>query len=130
MRREIAVAIVLLIVGIASFSYLIIKSNPSEENLPEGAAIVLIIEGSYNPAQTESFLPKRITVTLGVNDTIVWINEDTQPHTVTSTKGIFDSKLLQPGGKWVHTFTQPGNYPYYCQPHPWMTGEVVVLGSM
>jgi len=67
-----------------------------------------------------------------VGDEVVWKNADTAAHTVTSgtpttgPDGIFDSGLFAPGKSFPHTFTERGNFPYYCIVHPWMTGTVIV----
>ncbi|HEY1248398.1 MAG TPA: plastocyanin/azurin family copper-binding protein, partial [Nitrososphaera sp.] len=47
--------------------------------------------------------------------------------------GTFDSSpnfnpLIAPGGKFSHTFTQAGGFPYYCSLHPNMIGTVIVAG--
>ncbi|MEM3032421.1 MAG: plastocyanin/azurin family copper-binding protein, partial [Nitrososphaerota archaeon] len=47
-------------------------------------------------------------------------------HTVTSDQGLFDSGLFGQGMTWAFTFVRPGEYPYHCTPHPWMTGTVNV----
>lgn len=67
-----------------------------------------------------------------IGDTVVWKNADTATHTVTSgtpTDGhddIFGSALLSPGKSFTQTFSEEGTFPYFCLPHPWMTGEVIV----
>jgi len=47
-------------------------------------------------------------------------------HTVTSTTGLFDSGILNPGQTWSYTFVQAGVYNYYCTLHSWMKGNVTV----
>ncbi|MBT5206234.1 MAG: hypothetical protein HOM00_03905, partial [Acidimicrobiaceae bacterium] len=32
------------------------------------------------------------------------------------------------GDSFSHTFTEAGTFDYFCTPHPWMTGTVVVDG--
>lgn len=76
-----------------------------------------------------AFQPVTLQVTAGT--TVVWDNDDTMPHTVTSganrtADGKFDSGDLQPGRTFSYTFTKPGVYPYYCVYHPTMNGTVVV----
>lgn len=68
-----------------------------------------------------------------VGDTVVWKNGDQAKHTITSgtiedgPDGIFGgSKFLVPGESYKFTFTEKGQYPYYCIIHPWMTGVVTV----
>jgi plastocyanin len=71
-----------------------------------------------------TFVPGRIQITAGT--TVVWRNEDQLIHTVTANDKSFDSGLLQPGKTYRRTFDKPGQYPYYCLPHPFMKGVVVV----
>ncbi|HZP51041.1 cupredoxin family copper-binding protein [Actinocrinis sp.] len=73
-----------------------------------------------------AFAPASLTVNEG--DTITWTNQDTAPHTVTTTGGpeSLNSPYLSKGQSWSHTFTQPGMYMYYCTVHPDMRAEVIV----
>jgi plastocyanin len=73
-----------------------------------------------------AFAPASITVNEG--DTITWTNQDTAPHTVTTTSGpeSLNSPSLSKGQSWSYTFTQPGMYMYYCTVHPDMRAEVIV----
>ncbi|MFN2563479.1 MAG: cupredoxin domain-containing protein [Gemmatimonadaceae bacterium] len=71
-----------------------------------------------------TFVPGRIQITAGT--TVVWRNDDQLIHTVTANDKSFDSGLLQPGKTYRRTFDKPGQYPYYCLPHPFMRGVVVV----
>jgi plastocyanin len=75
----------------------------------------------------DTFAPK--TVTVHVGDTVRWINDDDDAHTVTATDGSFDSKGLDTNASWTHTFTKPGAYKYFCELHPFMKGTVVVKGG-
>jgi plastocyanin len=71
-----------------------------------------------------TFVPGRVQISAGT--TVVWRNEDQLVHTVTANDKSFDSGLLQPGKTYRRTFDKPGQYPYYCLPHPFMKGVVVV----
>jgi plastocyanin len=59
--------------------------------------------------------------------TVEWVNDDPVAHSVIATTGAFDSGLFDPGGTWQYRFTEPGTYTYSCQPHPFMTGTIVVV---
>ena len=87
-------------------------------SIPSGASIT-----------PPGYSPDVITVVIGMNSTVTWVNNDNVPHTVTSrTAGGFDSKELDPGKSFSWTFTLPGTYYYYCTYHPTvMTGEVIVV---
>lgn len=89
---------------------------------------ILIVPGSFNPSQPENYVPKVVRVVSGYNSTVIWVNaeEVAVGHTVTSDQGLFDSGLFGQGMSWVFTFIRPGEYPYHCTPHPWMTGTVIV----
>lgn len=71
--------------------------------------------------------PADITVPAGT--TVVWLNKGKEDHTVTADDKSFDSGLKKTGGTFSRAFGQPGNYSYYCQPHPWMKGTVQVVAS-
>ncbi|MFL6492799.1 MAG: plastocyanin/azurin family copper-binding protein [Nitrososphaera sp.] len=97
------------------------------------ATSVSIVTGSSTLTDT-AFQPNPVEVSVG--DTVTWTNGDTQPHTVVSGEngqpsGEFDSSpnfnpLIAPQQTFSHTFTQAGQYPYYCALHPNMVGTVSV----
>ena len=66
------------------------------------------------------------TLTRPVNSTVTWYNGDTTTHTVTSETGVFASPYLTPGASFSYKFTQRGTFPYHCEPHPNMTGTIVI----
>jgi plastocyanin len=71
-----------------------------------------------------SYLQPRLEVTVGT--TVEWANRDPLPHTITAVDRSFDSGLIQPGDVFRHTFTRAGSFTFYCIPHPFMKGLVVV----
>ena len=97
---------------------------------------VSIVPGASTLTDT-AFSPSSIEVTVG--QTVVWTNDDSAFHTVTSgTAGAadagkeFDSGLKGPtaltskGKTFEHTFDRIGDYPYFCTLHPAMVGNVIV----
>ena len=74
-----------------------------------------------------TFNPQQITVKAGT--TVLWINGDDIPHTVTSKTIAFRSKALDTDDKFSFTFATPGKYDYFCSLHPHMTGMIVVEAS-
>lgn len=71
-----------------------------------------------------NYVQPRLQITVGT--TVEWKNNDPLPHTVTATDKSFDSGLIQPGKTYRHTFTKAGTYNFFCVPHPFMKGVVVV----
>ena len=93
-----------------------------------GGTSVSIVPGSSS-LTTDAFQPNPIQV--GVGDTVTWTNDDAQPHTATSGQnatpdGRFDSGIMAPQGTFEHTFTEAGEFPYFCLLHPNMVGTVSV----
>jgi len=90
--------------------------------------IVRIIPGSWDINQRDNYIPKNIRVVVGVNHTVVWINDEDidVAHTVTHDNRVFDSGLFGKGMNWTWSFKEPGQYQYHCVPHPWMRGSVEV----
>lgn len=97
-------------------------------NINEGAS------GEDCEVKNTCWGPSEITIEPGT--TVVWVNMDISNHTVTSGDvrdpntwaKIFDSgfSLIKPSEQWEFTFTEPGQYPYFCRLHPWMYGIVIV----
>jgi len=114
------------IVGYGPFELL----HPAPEAPAESPikVYVSIIPGSWNPNQPDNYVPKNIMVLTGVNNTVIWTNDEELDitHTVTSDEGIWDSGLFGKGEKFIYTFNQEGVFSYHCIPHPWMKGSVSV----
>jgi len=62
-------------------------------------------------------------LTVKPGDTIVWVNKDPFPHTVTSKSGRFDSQTIASGKSWKYTAAKKGEFAYVCSFHPTMTGQ-------
>ncbi|PAY08244.1 amicyanin [Bradyrhizobium sp. UFLA03-84] len=70
-----------------------------------------------------SFAPNPLDVKVGT--TVTWTNRDDIPHTVVCA-GKFRSKTMDTDGTFSFTFTEPGEYKYFCSLHPHMTGSIKV----
>ena len=82
-----------------------------------GATHTVIMEGV-------AFVPETLTVKRG--DTVVWVNKDMFPHTVTAKDGSFDSRAMAPNKTWKLVARKIGTFPYVCTLHPTMKGILVV----
>ncbi len=58
-----------------------------------------------------------------------WINRDPIGHTATADDGSWGSALIGPGEVFEQRFDEEGRFPFYCIPHPFMTGVVIVEGG-
>jgi plastocyanin len=82
-----------------------------------------IVEPTDNP---DDYKFEQTSVTVTAGDTVTWVNQGLDTHSVTADGNIFDSKDIDAGKSWTYTFATPGTFTYYCDPHPWMTGTVIV----
>jgi len=98
-----------------------------------GLVAAAIAASPVSAAETEvkidnfTFNPQQITVKAG--DTVIWVNHDDIPHTVTSKTMAFRSKAMDTDDKFSFTFATAGKYDYFCSLHPHMTGTIVVEAS-
>src|SRR5713101_5900782 len=88
-----------------------------------GASVAVSMpSGAGNPNGAPGYAPAMLKVAIGVNNTVVWTNNDNAHHTVTSTpsSGGLHSGDMAPGAVYNYTFTAPGTYNYTCDYHSWM----------
>jgi plastocyanin len=96
--------------------------EPVKVIMPEGAGIKKEGQVYYDPK----------TLQIPVGATVLWVNEDSTMHTVTSgnsqegPNGVFDSSIIAAGDAFEFIFTSQGKEDYYCIVHPWMTGSIEV----
>jgi plastocyanin len=95
------------------------------------AALGLAVACAPPPPRTHAveirgfaYLPARLEVAVG--DTVMWVNRDVVPHTVTRDGGRWDSGSVEGERAWRLIVTPPGSQSYYCAFHPTMRGVLVV----
>ncbi|GAA3030820.1 hypothetical protein GCM10020000_04530 [Streptomyces olivoverticillatus] len=72
-----------------------------------------------------AYAPSSLTISKGTK--VTWTNDDSAPHTVTSSgSGPLHSPTLDRGGSYSYTFDSASTFGYYCTVHPYMHGTVVV----
>lgn len=67
-----------------------------------------------------AFTPADVTVMQ--SGSLLWVNGDTQVHTVTADDGSFDSGDIAAGGSFSYTFNAIGPHTYHCKYHVEQTG--------
>ena len=101
------------------------------------AGIKVVIPDGTSLNHALNFSPNDITLVIGVNNSVTWVNDDSTEHTATFTSGPAGANLasisgdIQPGTSFGPvTFSVPGTYAYHCQFHPgWMRGTIIVLAA-
>ena len=79
--------------------------------------------------QVFQFMPNVLEVKAGT--TVIWTNKDNIEHSITNglpgkPGGKFDSGFFTQGKTFSFTFTEAGEYPYFCMRHNSMQGMVRV----
>jgi plastocyanin len=58
---------------------------------------------------------------------VIWLNQDSAPHTATADDGSFDTGTIDEGKLKSETFKTPGTFTYHCEIHPQMHGTIEVV---
>lgn len=100
-------------------------SSSTSSPTPDEGRIVSIVANS----RSNSYAPNPIEIIVG--DTVTWINDDSSPHTVTSSngRGAFGSDIMMNKETFTFTFDNEGEFPYFCTLHPSMIGKGLVTAS-
>ena len=124
--------IVVALVGMLLLGSVVACSSPASESSSSGAgsqseapaANTVIVDGMR-------FTPAVLTIKAG--ETVTWKFQDEGiGHNVVSVvTNIYQDKELDSGtpqmrGEYQHTFAEAGVYDYNCEPHPDMTGQIIV----
>lgn len=117
MSKIVWVVIGVIVVVLIIFGILSTRSNSNKNVQSSTVRNVSIKNIAFNPS--------KITVAKGT--TIIWTNNDSATHTVTSNNDSFTSSGdLAPGASYEVTFKNTGNYGYFCSIHSQMTGQIIV----
>jgi len=108
--------------GFARWGRIFSPGDPVEEiaAAPAGVRVVEVDIAQVAYRESEIRVPPGTVVR--------WINRDPIGHTVTADDGSWGSALIGPGEVFEQRFDESGAYSFYCIPHPFMTGVVIVGG--
>lgn len=132
---------VLAVVGAAAVLSACAGSAAPSSATPQAAAATSTPSAATTPATTAKpaantvqitmfkFAPASIEVARGT--TVNWTNQDQILHTVSAgtpakKSGQFDQRMPDVGAKFSYEFKEAGTFPFFCDIHQFMTGEVVV----
>jgi len=138
------IAIITLVIGLSvGIGYYQVFYLPEQSAKPSVSENILnpveetrikMIPGSASESQQDNFVPKLVNLQLGIDNHVIWINDDNVAHTVTPDRraedgysGEFGSPgVIMPGESYEFIFTESNEVSYHCTPHPWMKGTVIV----
>jgi plastocyanin len=93
-------------------------------------AEVIIPNGNFGVSGSSFYIPLNLEIAVGT--AVIWVNEDSVPHTIQSQDefgkviALFNSGPLNTGDRFESTFEESGVYNYFCSFHPWRVGLVTV----
>ncbi|MEO9362651.1 MAG: plastocyanin/azurin family copper-binding protein [Nitrososphaera sp.] len=129
-----------LAVGMAFIIAFSLFAQNSHVATAKMVSTVVIPQNAGIPNSGINFEPQEITVVIGYNSTVRWINRDTVSHfieasttddpafwnaTANGTLHPRPDAFIAPGQDFEFTFEKPGEFGYHGQ--PWLLGEVRVL---
>lgn len=128
LKQRVVVLMLILAVLISAC----IQQNPATDNNTGGnetGGNQSNINASITTTKTYTVLIERLNfdpteITVNVNDTVVWVNDDTIIHAIIST-GKFESPGLRSNESWSFTFLYAGNYTYFDE-GSFKKGKVIV----
>ena len=125
----------MLVLAIAALS--VLPSTLATRAIGEASFINVDITPGAQAKTTDAYAPNPAQANVG--DTVIWTNRDSTVHTATSgtasvPTNIFggnasDVKIIAPSGTQSFTFTEAGDYPYFCVLHPMMVGSITVAAG-
>lgn len=135
MRRITPILLVLLVASCGGEE----ATPPETTTTTEATATTAAPTTTESPTTTVAPSDPNLTITIvgfrfsgdetgAVGDTVAVTNEDTVSHTWTSTDGAFHSGTLGEGETFVYTFDEAGDYAFFCQIHPEMSGSIAIEG--
>lgn len=98
----------------------------ARERALEGVVADAPEAGAIRRAAIRRYAFDPLVIVIDAGTTIEWVNEDDVLHTVNADDASFESGAIPPGSSWRARFDLPGTYPFFCGPHPFMRGSVVV----
>ena len=79
------------------------------------------------PVDIRDFAYSPNPIEIAAGDTVTWTNQDEVPHTATGEdRDVLQSGTIAPGASFSQVFPEAGEFGYFCEFHPNMTGTIVV----
>ncbi len=87
--------------------------------------------GSASSISIKDFAYSPASLTVAVGATVTWTNDEDALHTITSgtpdaRTDMFDSGEIDTGVEFPVTFDEAGTFPFFCDRHEFMRGEITV----
>lgn len=98
------------------------NETPRPTKTPQEIKIISEIKDHTISIKDNAFSPE--TVTIKVNDQVIWENNDNTQHQVKGDD--WGGVTINNGERFTQAFDKSGTYQYYCTIHPEMKGTIIV----
>lgn len=119
------------IVIIVFVGYWLLRDTTTETPETSGSPIVEFIEPAYVTITNDGFVPETLKVAVG--QSVIWTNEDAQPHAISSdphpehtSLPSLNSDVIDQDSTYQYEFMQAGTYNYHDELDPSVTGTIIV----
>lgn len=135
-RPRLAIGLGVVLALAAALAGQIGTIGPATAAGQEASVEVRLVPRPDDKERPFGFEPEAITIRAGT--TVRWVNMAEVFHTVTFSdsverrvsNGTFDQSVFAAGATVEQTFTTPGRYAYFCQPHSaFMFGTITVTAA-
>lgn len=97
------------------YDFLVCLLSPSVAICFLSLCLPALATTNFVSIKDSAFIPERMAIYPG--DTVTWTQDDSAEHTVTSQEPLFNSGTLPPGEVFSFTFSDKGEFSYYCVFH-------------
>lgn len=117
-RKNLTLAALLIVVVLVLVPPVGAAGRPSDPEArgPRAVQRIAMVDTAYRP--------RSLSVPRGTR--IRWVNRGNLLHSSTSTRGLWDSGLLDPGETFTRVFRRAGTFRFTCTLHSTMRGRIVV----
>jgi plastocyanin len=124
--------IVIILIVLLGFGVLMLQNsrqqNAFQAKIDQYQSSGEVIHNTEVRVDISSFAFQADIIKIKKGTKVIWTNEDSAKHTVTSDDGgMLDSPVLDKGATYEKTFQESGVYRYHCEPHPNMLGAIIVI---
>src|SRR5918996_1294526 len=100
-------------------------AGPEPVTLAECSVPVSVIDSMHFVVAIRDFTFRPDSISVPAGATVTWVNCEPaiiEPHTTTSDAPGWSSPQFPAGERFSHRFDVAGEFPYHCEPHPFMVG--------
>jgi len=97
--------------------------------IPMGSVGISIPKSASIVKNNLNIHPEMTSVTLGINNTVMWINHDRESITFVGNDDSWTTGEIFSWASKRMTFNETGEFEYHSESYPWLNGKITVRDS-